>query len=582
SRPRCFGRALLWPYTFFMVSLAHAPLTRIGFRRDVKLFLICLVGFLVILIFSLLLLLRTDLTRTEDTVDWSRVVIADIAADAINHTRKDSGSLQAQLAFLRGRFNIAAAELDLRDGRRVLSGARSGAFDEVVRLTGIGTLKLRFDAAERHDAQRRFWIISIISIAATSFGAMLLLLYLPRITKPIEQMLGDAKEQLGERTGDQEETAYLIQTFRSSIATLKSQEEELKRLHDREKTRADELERVTAALTRSLTSGLIAIDARGLIVDINAAGREILGITDKDSLAGRQLRDVVRLPAFAGALQQAFEQQAPMTRVEIEDQEVTIGLTTVPLRNEAGEFLGFLALFTDLTPIRSLEARVQEMTTLAQLGEISAGIAHEFRSSLSTILGYMKLARRGEIDNVAEGRLQSAEKEASLLLQAIERLLAFARPVQLNAESVDLRGLIEEQVQQLHDIAPEVAFDVNGPPVAIEGDRVLLSRAVENVLRNAVDSIRQKGDGGSVHVTLTDGPTPSVTIVDDGIGFDPAETSRLFLPFHSNKPNGFGMGLPLAKKIVLLHGGTLRLQGEPGKGAVATMEFGSEVPAPAV
>src|SRR5881397_1470264 len=171
------------------------------------------------LIFSLLLLLRTDLTRTQDTIDWSRVVIADIAADAINHTRTDPGALQAQLAFLRGRFNIAAAELDLRDGRRVLSGARSGAFDEVVRLTGIGTLKLRFDAAERRDAQRRFWIISLISIAATSFGAMLLLLYLPRITRPIEQMLGDAKEQLGERTGDQEETAYLIQTFRNSIAT---------------------------------------------------------------------------------------------------------------------------------------------------------------------------------------------------------------------------------------------------------------------------------------------------------------------------------------------------------------------------
>jgi len=564
-----------------MVSLAHAPLTRIGFRRDVRLFLICLVGFLVVLIFSLLLLLRTDLTRTQDTIDWSRVVIADIAADAVNHTRTDPGALEAQLAFLRGRFNIAAAELDLRDGRRVFSGARSGAFDEVIRLTGIGILKLRFDAAERRDAQRRFWIISIISIAATSFGAMLLLLYLPRITKPIEQMLGDAKEQLGERTGDQEETAYLIQTFRSSIATLKSQEEELKLLHDREKMRADDLERVTAALTRSLTSGLIAIDAQGLIVDVNAAGREILGITQQDSLAGRQLREVVKLPAFADALQRAFEQQEPMTRVEIDDEAVAIGLTTVPLRNESGAFLGFLALFTDLTPIRSLEARVQEMTTLAQLGEISAGIAHEFRSSLSTILGYMKLARRGEIDNVAEGRLQSAEKEASLLLQAIERLLAFARPVQLNAESVDLRGLIDEQVGQLRDIAPEVTFEVDGPPVAIEGDRVLLSRAVENLLRNAVDSIRQKGVAGSVHVTLTDGPTPSVTIVDDGIGFDPAETSRLFLPFHSNKPNGFGMGLPLAKKIVLLHGGTLRLQGQPGKGAVATMEFGSEVPAPA-
>ena len=193
----------------------------------------------------------------------------------------------------------------------------------------------------------------------------------------------------------------------------------MKRLHDREKSRADELERVTAALTRSLTSGLIAIDANGRIVDINAAGRDILGIAHEEPLSGRELRDVVKLPAFANSLQTAFEQQSAMTRVEIDDEAVTIGLTTVPLRNESGAFLGFLALFTDLTPIRSLEMRVQEMTTLAQLGEISAGIAHEFRSSLSTILGYMKLARRGAVDDVAEGRLQSADKEAAPRLKVL-------------------------------------------------------------------------------------------------------------------------------------------------------------------
>src|SRR6202008_2457774 len=105
---------------------------------------------------------------------------------------------------------------------------------------------------------------------------------------------------------------------------------------------------------------------------------------------------------------------------------------------ESGAFLGFLALFTDLTPIRSLEARVQDMATLAQLGEISAGIAHEFRNSLHTILGYMKLARKGGIDSTAETRLQSAEREAALLLQAIERLLAFSRPGELNAERIGL------------------------------------------------------------------------------------------------------------------------------------------------
>ncbi len=563
-----------------MVLDAHAPLTRIGFRRDVNLFLIGLVGFLGILIFVLLLLLRNDLTRTEETIDRSRALVADIAAEAINHTNPDPGALVTQLVFLRGRFGVASIEFDLRNGQRIVSGNPSGAFDEVLRLTGTGTLKLRFASADRRDAQRRFWITSGISIVATTLGAMLLLLYLPRITRPIEEMLGDAKE-LGERTAGQDETAYLIETFRNSISTLKSQEEELTRLHDREKTRADDLERVTAALTRSLTSGLIAADAKGQIVDINNAGRDILGIEHSEPVTGRALRDAVDLRAFSQALQSAFEEQSAMTRIEIDDvrrsgEPMTIGLTTVPLRNESGAFLGLLALFTDLTPIRSLEARLQEMTTLAQLGEISAGIAHEFRSSLSTILGYMKLARRGQIDGVAEGRLQSAEKEAALLLQAIERLLAFARPVALNAESVNLRDLVCEQAQQLHEIAPEVEFHVDGPPVAIEGDRVLLSRAIENLLHNAVDAIRQKGGGGSVLVTFRETPA-GMTIADDGIGFDPAETNRLFLPFHSNKPNGFGMGLPLAKKIVLLHGGTLRLQGQPGKGAVATLEFGNGV-----
>src|ERR1019366_3904640 len=178
----------------------------------------------------------------------------------------------------------------------------------------------------------------------------LLLFYLPRVTGPIEQMLDDAR-QLG-APGDQEETAYLIDTFRQSIATLKSQEEELKRLHDEEKTRADELERVTGALTRSLTSGLIVLDATGAVADINTAGREILGIDAAAPVAGRALPDAIPLRAFADTLREAFEQRAAMNRIEISgvqpatNERVTIGLTTVPLRNEADALLGFLALFT--------------------------------------------------------------------------------------------------------------------------------------------------------------------------------------------------------------------------------------------
>jgi signal transduction histidine kinase len=511
-----------------VVPVTDPPLADTGFRRDVRLFLTFFAGFLIAINFALLLFLRTGLTRSEAATDRARQMVADAAAEAVN--RGGASSLDTLFVFLRGRFDgLAGLELETRDGQRRSAGARSGDLDDVTRLAGPGTLHVRFDATARRAARRTFLLTAIISIGATSLAGVLLLLYVPRITG------------------------------------------ELKRLHDIEKTRADELERVSRALTRSLTSGLIAIDGSGAIVDVNQAGRDILRIAGDAPLAGRALEDAIPLPAFAATLRRAVAERAALTRVEIEDGDTTIGLTTVPLRNEADEFLGCLALFTDLTPIRSLEARVQEMTTLAQLGEISAGIAHEFRSSLSTILGYIQLARRGGVDATAEGRLQSAEKEAALLLAAIERLLSFARPVELNAEPVDLRALLAEQAQQLADHAPDVAFRVDGPRVVINGDRVLLARAFENLLRNAHDAVRQKG-GGAVAVTLADAP-PTVTIADDGVGFDPAETARLFLPFQSNKPNGFGMGLPLAKKIVLFHGGTLRLAGEPGKGAVATVEF---------
>ncbi|HXH94476.1 MAG TPA: ATP-binding protein [Thermoanaerobaculia bacterium] len=560
-----------------MVRFVRAPLTRVGFRRDVRLFLTGLVGFLVALIFILLLLLRTNLAHTEEAIDRSHQMIADVSAEAVN--RSAPAGLDTELLVLRGRFNIAGIGVTARNGRTFESGLREGDFDVVTRLAGPGTLTLRFDASARRAAHRDFLLTAAICILAASLGIALLLFYLPRVTGPIEQMLDDARELGG--PGDQEETAYLIDTFRQSIATLKSQEEELKRLHDREKTRADELERVTGALTRSLTSGLIVLDATGAVADINAAGREILGIDAAASVAGGTLPDAIPLRVFAETLRDAFEQRSAMNRIEINDRQagtgepVTIGLTTVPLRNEGDTLLGFLALFTDLTPIRSLEARVQEMTTLAQLGEISAGIAHEFRSSLSTILGYMKLARKGGVDDVADSRLRNAEKEAALLLKAIERLLAFAGPVQLNAESIDLRALLGEQIAHITDIDPSIAVTLEGPAVVIQGDRILLSRALENLLNNAADAVRQNG-GGSISVTLRDKP-PSMTIADDGVGFDPADGPRFFLPFQSNKPSGFGMGLPLAKKIVLLHGGTLRLNGEPGKGAVATIEFGTAV-----
>ncbi|HVT44861.1 MAG TPA: ATP-binding protein [Thermoanaerobaculia bacterium] len=562
-----------------MVSIAAPGLTKIGFRRDVRLFLAALVGFLVFLILLLLILLQNFLLSSEQLMQRQRQILADAgkaALDAIGNEAGDS-EVAALITTLRTRYGALAIEVTRPNGRRLLSGS-VGAEEETARLerpSSAGPMRLWFDASPNIEMRRTFGWTAAITIAATVAGTILLLLYLPRIVRPIEEMLDHAKE-LGEQHSDVEESRYLIETFKSSIARLKSQEGELKRLHDREKSRADDLERMTATLTRSLGSGFIALDSSGNVIDANRAAREILRITPARALAGAHISEALGPSAFAECLRSAFELESSLARREIEarfgDEVLTIGLTTVPLRNEEGGFLGMLALFTDLTPIRSLEARVRDLQTLADLGEISAGIAHEFRNSLSTILGYLKLARRESLPDDALMRVRKAELEGSLLSAAVESLLAFARPMNLERRPLDLRQIVEGIVERLPS-SDRVEVRVEGDAAAIEGDEALLGRAFENLIRNAIESVEQKGGDGSVTIRVSDQPVPAVVISDSGIGLDSSNAARLFLPFQSEKASGMGLGLALAKKIVLLHGGAIRLTGEKGVGATATVEL---------
>ncbi|HUF17873.1 MAG TPA: ATP-binding protein, partial [Thermoanaerobaculia bacterium] len=210
--------------------------------------------------------------------------------------------------------------------------------------------------------------------------------------------------------------------------------------------------------------------------------------------------------------------------------------------------------------------------TLADLGEISAGIAHEFRNSLSTILGYLKLAGREQLPDETQKRLRHAEEEAELLSEAVEGLLSFARPMQMEFRETDLATLVRGILERFEDQHDGMDIVAQLEDSSIDADPILLSRAMENVIRNAIDAVRQKG-GGRITITLRSDPGPVLTISDTGVGFEPEAAARLMLPFQSDKPDGMGLGLPLARKIVMLHGGSLQLTGKPGEGATVVIEF---------
>lgn len=557
-------------------SGAAPSLTKISFRRDVRTFLTVLVGFLAVLIFILLLLLQ-QFSRDAQTMlvrHWNAV--ADAAAAQIGEARNPA-DVRVRALVLMTKYDIVQIDVAGPVPQRFGSGdADSDA--TFLRQSPAGTLRFTFDDSDMRASQSRLTTIASICVAAAVTGLILLAMYIPRITRPIEQLLDHARE-VGAPGAQQDETTYLIETFRDSIDRLKAQEVELKQLHEAEKNRADELEMVTATLTRSLTSGFLAMDPNARVLEVNAAAREILAIEPEREVQV-EIGALIGETPLADVLRRAVRDGETLTRIEVEhtvaNTTLAIGLTAVPLIGEGRRLLGMLALFTDLTPIKGLESRVRAMQTLAELGEIAAGIAHEFRNSLSTILGYVKLLLRTDLPAEAVSRLRAAEQEANQLSQAVERLLTFTKPMTLQLERVDLRELTESILEHLRTIAPEIAFTVDGDAV-IDGDRALLARAVENVLRNAIDAVRERGDDARVAVELRQDP-PAITVTDNGVGFDEADAARLVLPFVSNKPGGFGLGLSLTRKIVVVHGGDLKMHGTSGMGAVVTMEFAASAP----
>ncbi|MGH9424276.1 MAG: histidine kinase dimerization/phospho-acceptor domain-containing protein, partial [Thermoanaerobaculia bacterium] len=410
-----------------------------------------------------------------------RRAIADACSADIRAT-PDRQELRNLIELLRTRYSLAAIEVKDSNGPVAGTGSIPGSHALAeARQAGSRNVTVYFAPSPLPQVLHNFRIAVTVGTAAAVFGMVLLILHLVTLARGGDVIARPAAATSGPSS-----------PFESSIRALKGHADELEQMHLHQKRRADELASVSATLVRSLTSGFITIDDRGLLLDMNQTARELLLIDRDRAVEGVPVPQALGPSEFTRVLQDAIEQRSTLQRQEIAEwkgvEENVIGLSTAPLVDHNGHYLGMMALFTDLTPVRLLETRVREMQSLADLGEMSAGIAHEFRNSLSTILGYLKLAQK---ENGTSDRLRNAEQEARLLTEAVESLLTFARPVSLELQRLDLTALVREIADRLQPLRERITIEFRGPAAMIDGDPVLLRRAFENVLRNAIEAIEQ-------------------------------------------------------------------------------------------
>jgi signal transduction histidine kinase len=250
-----------------------------------------------------------------------------------------------------------------------------------------------------------------------------------------------------------------------------------------------------------------------------------------------------------------------------------LGVTISPILNNTNDVTGAICLLSDLTELAALQKQIHMKENLAALGELSAGIAHEFKNALATISGYAQMIRseaQPGTDLHEHGEL--IIRQTRSLTHVVTEFLKFARPLELADERVSLLQMIERVVAEIGEVVPVVPVVIAGEFGDVSGDDALLRQAILNLARNAAEAASDNPAGGRVIIRGEIDKSGAlqgqrISITDNGPGIPSEALTKIFMPFFTTKANGTGLGLAVVQKIVVQHGGSVEARNQPEGGA---------------
>jgi len=350
-------------------------------------------------------------------------------------------------------------------------------------------------------------------------------------------------------------------------------------------------------LVDSLRAGVVAVDAEERVRVANAAARRILG-GGALALGAPCERAFAAEPLVAALLRAALRGVEPPGRGELTlagagAASRSVGFTLATVRDPRGAVRGAAIVFRDLEPVERMEDQDRLRRRLAALGEMAAGLAHEIRNPLASLGVTAELLRR-RLAGAPEERalVDDLQAEIRALEATVGAALDFVKPAAPALARVDLVSLLESALAVVRArLAFEGALerDYESPPPALACDAEQLRAALANLVANAIEATQgatrprialrvatRPRDGSRAFVRLGAGAawpaTPAreavIEVADNGPGVPEALRERIFYPFFTTKRSGSGVGLALAHKAVVGHGGSLEVHDAPGGGAL--------------
>jgi two-component system nitrogen regulation sensor histidine kinase NtrY len=381
---------------------------------------------------------------------------------------------------------------------------------------------------------------------------------------------GDLDARVPEERGD-DEIATMGRVFNQMTRQLKAQRSALL-----ENTRQIEARRrLFDSVLGSVTAGVIGLNPEGHVEFVNRAATALTRIDGEGAIGAALSAAVPELAPLLTRLQEGggrFGRVQDEVRLSRDGRLESLLVRVSERRNMAGDLEGFVVAFDDVTDLVSAQR-------MAAWGDVARRIAHEIKNPLTPIqLSADRIKRKfarqlpPEEAQVLEQLTDVIVRQTNDLRRIVDEFSRFARMPEPDRRPHDLVALVRDAVtlQEAALDPVELVAELPHDPLMLDIDATMITQALTNLIKNggeAIESLQEKGapEGYAPRIELhlrSEENGIVLTIADNGIGL-PEDRARLFEPYVTTREKGTGLGLPIVKKIIEEHGGTLALLDAP-------------------
>lgn len=317
------------------------------------------------------------------------------------------------------------------------------------------------------------------------------------------------------------------------------------------------LRNLNSVILQEMSTGVVALNHNMQVIQYNQSACKIL---QQSQLEGLDFRDL--LPGLTSdPIRQAEYVMDPGSN----ERRLTYSSSAISIGSHESN-KGTVVVFEDVTELRKLQSQLFQNDKMAAIGELSAGIAHEIRNPLASISGSVQMLSAGIADKEEQKKLLAIiEKEVNRLNHLITEFLDYSRPEKLDLVDLNLVDVLNECVSLVnadplsHEVHIELELEED---YFIQGNKDKLKQAFLNLMINAIQSMKES-ENKVLKLQLR---KSLLTLSDTGCGISESDLERIFIPFHTTKKNGTGLGLPIVHSILQTHQIDLSVKSELGLG----------------